>query len=116
MNQVAITLLVFTQQNQVIIPVRFGVHLVALLRDIDLAADHRMHALFLGPVVELHGAEQVAVIRHGHGGHLLLDHEIHQLVDFASPVEQGIIGVAMQMDERCWSGHSVSNTGGRAYL
>ena len=54
----------------------------------------------LGRVVELHRAEQIAVIGHGDGGHLLLDHDLHQLVDFAGAVEQGIVGVAMQVDER----------------
>ena len=45
---------------------------MALLGDVDLAADDGLDALRLGCVVELDGAEQVAVIGHGDGGHLLL--------------------------------------------
>ena len=74
--------------------------LVALLRNVDFAADHRMHAVALGGVVELDRAEQVAVIGHGDGRHLLLDRGLHELVDVAGPIEQRIIGVAMQVDER----------------
>src|SRR5579862_796891 len=83
---------------------------MALLRDVYLAADHRMDAPRLGVVVELHRAEQIAVIGHSHGGHLLLDRQIHQLRNFASAVEQRIIGVAMQMNKR--RGHGRSNPGG----
>ena len=56
----------------------------------------------LGGVVELDRAEQVAVIGHGDGGHLLLDHDLHQLVDIAGAVEQRVIGMAMQVDERVY--------------
>ncbi len=72
---------------------------MALLRDVDLAADDRVDALGFGRVVELHRAEEVAVVGHGDGGHLLLDHEVHQLGDFAGAVEQGVVGVAVQVDE-----------------
>ena len=71
---------------------------MALLRDVHLAADHGMDALRFGGVVELDRAEQVAVIGHGHGGHLLLD-DRHQLGDFAGAIEQRVIGVAMQVNE-----------------
>ena len=62
-----------------------------------------MHARGLGGVIELDRAEEIAVIGHGDGGHLLLDHDLHQLVDIAGAVEQRIIGVAVQVDEghRC---------------
>ena len=53
-----------------------------------------------GVVVELDRAEQIAVIGHGDGGHFLLDGQVHQLRNFAGAVEQRIIGVAMQMNER----------------
>ncbi len=54
-----------------------------------------------GGVVELHGAEQVAVIRHGDGGHFLLGDDLHELVDFAGAVEQRIVGVVVEVYE--WS-------------
>ena len=73
---------------------RFGI-------DVNLASNHRMHALRFSSIVEFHCTEQVAMIGHSHCGHLLLHRQIHQLRDFASAVKQGVIGVAMQMDERC---------------
>ena len=73
---------------------------MSLLRDVDLAADHGMDAAGLGGVIELDGAEQVAVIGHGDRRHLLFDRDLHQLVDIAGAVEQGIVGVAMKMNER----------------
>jgi hypothetical protein len=33
------------------------------------------------------------------GRHLLLDGELHQLIDIARPIQQRIVGVAMQVDE-----------------
>ena len=74
--------------------------LMALLRDVDLAADHRMDAVLLGLVVELDRAEEVAVVGHGDGGHLLLGHDVHQLRDLAGSIEQRVVGVAMKMNER----------------
>jgi hypothetical protein len=41
------------------------------------------------------------VVRHGDRGHILLRDDIHQLVDFAGAVEQGIVGVVVKMNE--WS-------------
>src|SRR5437773_3646611 len=40
------------------------------------------------------------MIGHGHGRHLLRGHGVHQFGDIASPVQQRVIGVAMQMYER----------------
>ncbi len=79
---------------------------MALLRDVDFAADDGMDAGGFGGVVELHRAEEVAVIGHGHGGHFLLGDDLHQLVDIAGAVEQGIIGVAVQVDEGHLALHS----------
>ena len=100
LDQVAITFLVFAQQNEVVIAVRIAFVLVALLRDVHLAADHRMDAVQFGLVVELNSAEKIAVIRHGHGGHFLLLRNLHELRNFTRPIEQGVIGMAMKMNER----------------
>ena len=53
----------------------------------------------LGLVVELDRAEQIAVVGHGDGGHLLLCDELHQLRDLAGAVEQRVVGVAVKVDE-----------------
>jgi len=59
-----------------------------------------MDALGFGGVIELDGAEEVAVVGHGDSGHLLFGDDIHQLADLAGAVEKRIVGVAMQVDER----------------
>ncbi len=98
LDEVAVALLVFAQQHQVVVGA-VGARLVPLARDIHLAADDGMHAGLPGGVIEFHRAEEVAVIGHGHRRHLLLDGELHQLIDIARPIQQRIVGVAMQVDE-----------------
>ena len=99
LDQVAVAGLVLAQQHQVVVAVGIALDGLALLRDVHFAADHRMDALLLGLVVELHRAEQIAVVGHGDGGHLLLLHLLHQLRDFAGSIEQRVVGVAMQMNK-----------------
>ena len=48
---------------------------------------------------KLNGAEDVAVVGHGHGGHAQLLHAPDQLVDVAGAVEQGVIGMQVKVDE-----------------
>jgi len=64
------------------------------------AADDGMDAIIVSVIIELHRAEQIAVIGHRDGGHLLLLGELHQLRNFARAVEQRIIGVTVKMNER----------------
>ena len=78
-DEVAVTFLVFTQQHQVVVPVALHPRLVALLRDVHFAPDHRVNALGLGGIVELHRAKEISMIRHGHRRHLLLGNGVHQL-------------------------------------
>jgi hypothetical protein len=100
LDEVAIPLLVLAQQHHVVVAVRIRARLVPLLRNVHLAPDHRMHSRRLGRVIELDRAEQVPVIGHGHRRHLLLDHGLHELVDIAGAIQQGIVGMAMQVDKR----------------
>src|SRR5580693_362662 len=100
LQQIAVTILVLAQQHQMVITIGVAAAGQALLRDIHLASDHRMHALLFGLVVKLYRAKKIAVVRHGDGGHLLLHHQIHQLPDFASAVEQRVVGMTMQVNER----------------
>ena len=53
---------------------------------------------------EMHRAENVAVIGHGHGGHAEFLHALAELFDVTSAIEQGIVGVQMQVNEL---GHGV---------
>src|SRR5580698_5213434 len=87
-----------------VVAVRVGTGLVALLGNVHLAADNGMDALRFGRVVKADRAEEIAVIRHGDGGHFLLGYDLHQMIDFARPIEQRIVGVVVEVYE--WSfGH-----------
>ena len=98
-DEVAVALLVFAEEDEVVVAVGIGAGLVALLGDVDLAADDGVDAGGLGGVIELDGAEEIAVVGHGDGGHFLLDRDLHELVDIAGAVEQGVVGVAVEVDE-----------------
>ena len=98
LDEILVALLVLAQQDEVVVAVGVGARLVALLGDIDLAADDGVNAFRLGGVIELDGAEQVAVIGHGDRGHLLLGDRA-SAVDIAGPVEQGVVGVAVKVNE-----------------
>ena len=67
--------------------------------DVDFAADDGVNAFGFGGIVELDGAEEVSVIGHADGGHLLFGADLHELVDFAGSVEQGVVGVVVEMNE-----------------
>ncbi len=49
LQQVAIAFLVLAQQHQVVVAIGIAAACQALLRDVDFASDHRMHALLLWP-------------------------------------------------------------------
>src|SRR6185312_17188926 len=66
--------------------------------------DHRMDAGGFGRSIKLHGAEQIAMIGHADGRHVLRGHDFHQLIDLAGAVEKGIIGVIVKVYERSF-GH-----------
>jgi len=54
-----------------------------------------------GLVVEVRGCEKIPVIGYRHGGHASPRGFLRQLADFAGPVQQGIIGVQVQVYEVC---------------
>jgi hypothetical protein len=54
------------------------------------------------------------MVGHGDRRHLLLDDYIHQLPDLAGPIEQGVIGMAVKMDERIFR-HGLSWSLGRRF-
>ena len=71
-DEVAIAFLVLAEQDQVVVAVGIAAGLVALLRNVDFAADDGVDAFAFGGVVKLDGAEEVAMVGHGDGGHFLL--------------------------------------------
>ena len=73
--------------------------MVFLLADVQLAAQDRLHSGGLRGVGKFHRAEDVAVVRHGDGGHVEFLNAIDELADFAGAVEHGKIRVQMEMNK-----------------
>jgi hypothetical protein len=73
--------------------------MVLLLADVQLATDDRLDAGVLRRIEKMDGAEDVAVVGHGHGGHLQNLGAFAKLCGIASAVEHGIIGMQMKMNE-----------------
>ena len=73
--------------------------MAAAARDIDFAADDRLHAARGGLVIEMLGGKEVAVVGDGDGGHAAAGGFVNQFRDVASAVEKTVIGVQMQVDE-----------------
>src|SRR6184192_1622117 len=88
-----------------VIPVRIGARFMSLLGNVHLAPDYRMYPRGLCRAIKLDRPEQIPVIGDRDRGHLLLDRQFHQLVDIASPVEQRIVRMTMQVYE----GHGPSS-------
>jgi len=97
-DEVAVAFLVFAEQDEVVIAVGIGAGFV-VAGDIDFAADDRVDAGGFGGVIEGDGAEEVAMIGHADGGHVLFGADLHELVDFAGSVEEGVVGVVVEVDE-----------------
>jgi len=127
-NQVAVAFRIFTEQHEVIRPALRDVAILSAItasrraagaprcaigiavgflaaivaagaRDVDFAADDRLHASRGGFVMEVLGGKQITVIRDGHGGHALVGCLIYQFRDVASAVEQTVVGVDVKVDK-----------------
>src|SRR5699024_2290912 len=68
-------------------------------RHIGLDADDRLDAGALRGSVELVGAEEVAVVRDGHGLLALPHRLVDEPVDLRGPVQQRVVGVDVEVDE-----------------
>ena len=86
MDEVLVSFLRLAKKNQVIVAIRVGTRLMALLRDVDFATDDRVHALTRSFVIKLNSTEQVAVIGHRDSGHILPLDNLDQLLDIAGAV------------------------------
>ena len=100
LHEVAIAGFVLHQQDQL---VRWRAHARAFrlvrTRHRHQAAGDRLHAGVLGVGGELHGAEQIAGVRHRHGRHLLAARQLHQLLGLDRAFGQRIGGMDAQVDE-----------------
>src|SRR5207249_11614984 len=72
----------------------------ALGCDVHLAAEDRLHAVLARRLGELHRPEHVAVVGDGAGRHARRLHARYQLLDLVGAVEQRVLRVQMQVDER----------------
>ena len=103
-DEVLVAILRLGKQHQVVVPVRIGAGLVTLLGDVHLTANHGMNAFFVGFVIELNCAKEIAMVGHGDSWHALLLGDGHQLLDIAGAIQQRVIGMAVKVNERTF-GH-----------
>ena len=90
----------FAKKHEVVITIGIGAGFVTLLRDVNFAADDRVHAFFGSFVVELDCAEEVAMIGHSNGRHVLFLNDVYELLDITGAVEKRVIGMAVKVNER----------------
>ena len=92
------------KKNEVVMPRPFFASRLVRARAgrlVELRADDRRDALLAAFLVERHGPEHIAVVgerKMAHAEALRLGHE---RIDGGGSVEEGEIGMAMEMDERC---------------
>jgi len=67
---------------------------------VGLEPDDRLDALLLRLLLELPGAVQIAVVGDGQGRHAQLHAAADQIVDPIGPVEERVLAVAVQVNER----------------
>ena len=72
--------------------------------DVGLDADDRLDALVRGPLPEVEGTEEVAVVRGGEGGHAQPFGFVEELPQPGGTVQHGVFGVVVEMDERVVAG------------
>lgn len=94
LGEVAVALFVLGEDEQVIVSValRSGA-VIFLFADVKLATEDGLDADFFGGVEEVHGAEDVAMIGHGHGGHAEFLGALAEFRNVAGAVEHGVIGM-----------------------
>ena len=91
---------VLREQNQMLV-LRIRVLVTpASRRDIGLAPENGFHAHLSGSFVELEGADEIPVIRNRHRRHPLLRGQLDNVGKAAHPVEQRVLGVRVEMNER----------------
>ena len=97
LDQVPVALVRLGEQRQVRVPLRLRHAVVA---DVDLAADERLHAVLAGLLDEVDRARQRAVVGERHGRHLPLGRARGERRHPARPVEDGVLRVDVEVDER----------------
>ena len=67
--------------------------------DVHLAADDRLDAPQARRVVEGDGGKEIAMLGHRHRRHLQLGHAVEHLADPAGAIEEGELGVQVEVNE-----------------
>ena len=97
LDQVRVALVRLGQKGQVRIALLLR---PAVVGDVDLAADDRLHACLPGLLVELDRAGERPMVGEGDGRHLELRGPRREVRDAARAVEDRVLGVDVEMDER----------------
>ena len=99
LHEVLVALVVLRQQNQVVVALLL--HPVVPHRHVHLAPDDRLHRRMLLRVLEeLLGPVHVPVVRDREPGHPELLGAVEQVVDGRLSVQDGILGMYVQVNER----------------
>src|ERR1700686_1686356 len=103
LHQVAIAFFVFGEHQQVVISIAVGWSasddVVVLLADIEFASHDRFDPDLVRGIYEMHRAKNVAMVGHGHRGHVQFMNPVNKFLDVASAVDQRVIAMEMQVDE-----------------
>ena len=73
--------------------------MIVLLADVQFATDDGLDAMLVRGIGKMHGAKDIAVVGHGHGGHAEFIHALAELIDVTGAIEQRIVSVQVQVDE-----------------
>jgi hypothetical protein len=97
LDQVRVALVRLGQKSQVRVALRLR---AAIVGDVDLAADNRLDSLLSSFAVELDSTGERTVIRERDRGHLELGRAGGKVGNAARSVEDRVLGVDVQVDER----------------
>ncbi len=98
LDQVRVAGLIGREEREVGVALLLG---VAVVGDVDLAADDRLDAGSLGRLEQLHGARHRPVIGERDSRHLELGGAFDEVGDPARTVENRVLGVDVKMNKRC---------------
>jgi hypothetical protein len=102
------------QQHVEAVFVQLGVAILHGARgEVGFDADDGLDTGRFGGAVEGHGTVHGAVIGEGDGGLVQFNGALHQVVDAAQAVEQGILAVDMEMDKGLVIGHGLARARAR---
>ena len=107
-HQIPVALLVLGQHEQMVALVALARSaMVLVLADVELAAQDRLDPFGLGGRKKVHRPVDVPVVGHRHRLLPQGSHTVHEFMNVASPVQQRVLGMQMQMRE---FGHGYSNS------